>query len=63
MKESYCSNSNKRDYKGNSKSSNLPKTKAELDLYAKKYFKSKMKSIKKEHFNMDEFNHNTKDKE
>ena len=63
MKESFCSNTNKRDYKRNSKSSNFPKTKAELNSYAKKYFKSKMKSIEKEHFNMDEFNHNIEDKE
>ena len=63
MKESYCSNSNKRDYKGNTKSSNFLKTKAELNSYTEKYFKSKMKSIKKEHFNMDEFNHNVEDED
>ena len=58
MKENF--RSNKRDFKGYSKSPNFPKTKAELNSYAEKYFKSKMKSIEKDHFCMDAFNHDDK---
>ena len=51
----------KRDHKGQSKSGSFPKSEKELHSYAEKYHKKKMKSIEKEHFQMDSFNYDNDD--